>query len=173
MRENFRNLNLSDTNVCVFCRLCTNWSLMAVRICWIFTRRTHNHNYLNYRMHRAVGACKHSQCCLLVQMMFTVPEKVPARCYLSHELLLLRLLSYKPITREKSYFTVQRKKDVYFQTADFFYGCCSHNMNILFCIAEKKKHFLALKPISTSLQKKKKKKYYEQDIMNCKKNKTN
>lgn len=146
---------MSDTNVCVFCRLCTNWSLMAVRICWIFTRRTHNHNYLNYRMHRAVGACKHSQCCLLVQM-FTVPEKVPARCYLSHELLLLRLLSYKPITREKSYFTVQRKKDVYFQTADFFYGCCSHNMNILFCIAEKKQ-YLALKPISTSLQKKKKK----------------
>lgn len=132
--------------------------LMPVRICWIVKCRTHKHNY---RMHRAVGACKHSQCCLLVQTMFTVPKEVPVRRYLSHELLLLRLLSYKPITREKSYFTVQRKKDVYFQTADFFYGCCQHNMNmILFCIALKKQ-YLALKPISTRLQKNYEQEYYQ------------
>lgn len=149
----------------MFVFLLVMYKLELMAVCQIITRHTHNHNYLNYHMHRAVGACKRSQCGLLVQMMFTVPEEVPVRRYLSHELLLLWLLSYKPITRvapQKSYFTVQRKKDVYFQTADFFYECCQHNMNmILFCIALKKKYsillsnpFLCKRTMSKTLKKK-------------------
>ncbi len=58
-----------------------------------------------------------------VQKTFTVPEEVPVRRYFSHELLLLmvpQLQTNNELHHRKAILQYKGKKDVYFQTADFF-----------------------------------------------------
>lgn len=97
----------------MFVFLSVMYKLELMAVCWIITRHTHNHNYLNCHMHRAVGACKRSQCCRLVQMMFTVPEEVPVRCYLSHKVVTLMVTQLqtnnKSCTIEKLFYSTKEK----------------------------------------------------------------
>lgn len=91
---------------------------------------------------------------MLIQEVFSVSEEVPVHCYLSCELLLLRLLSYKPIsscTIEKLFYRTKEKGCIFSDCRFFLQMLAKYEHIVLHSV--KKVQYLALKSISMSPQK--------------------